>query len=53
MAAVVRVTDSASRAEIEQAVSALRAKQVRAELETTRAEVQVEIDSLLERWLQA
>lgn len=51
--AVVRVTDTANREAIGQAITALRAKQQRAELESVRAEVQVEIDALLERWEQA
>lgn len=50
---VIRVTDTASREDIGRAITALRAKQQRAHVESVRAEVQVEIDALLERWEQA
>lgn len=51
--ALLRITDDSTRAEIEEAIGHLRAKQRRAALETTRAEVQTEIDALLEAWKAA
>ena len=47
---VVRVTDQPTRLDIAKAVTALRAKQMRAETQAVKAEIQTEIDGLLERW---
>lgn len=47
---VLRITDDATQADIAEAIGHLRDKQRRAELDTTRAEVQTEIDALLDAW---
>lgn len=51
--AVIRITDTSTRPEIARAITVLRSRQLACRLEATRAEVQVEIDALLERWLLA
>lgn len=50
MADIVRVTDQSTRLDIAKAITVLRARQLRAKLDATKAEVQAEIDALLERW---
>lgn len=50
---VVRVTDQPTRLDIAKAVTALRAKQIRAETQAVKAEVQAEIDALLDGWESA
>jgi hypothetical protein len=49
---VVRVTDQPTRLDIAKAVTALRAKQMRAETQAV-TEVQAEIDALLDGWESA
>jgi hypothetical protein len=53
MATLLRITDDSTRPELEEAIGHLRDKQQRAVLETTRAELQVSIDALLDRWAKA
>jgi hypothetical protein len=48
--AVIRVTDDTTRAELAEAITNLRARQQAATLDVTKAEVQVRIDALLERY---
>jgi len=50
---LLRITDDSTRAEIAEAITHLRAKQRAAELATTKAEVQVVIDALLDVWAKA
>ena len=47
------ITDDSTRAEIAEAIGHLRAKQVRSTLATTKAEIQVDIDCLLDQWNKA
>ena len=46
---MLRVTDDATDDEIREAIGHLRAKQLRCEVDTVRAEVGVVIDELLDR----
>ena len=50
---VVRVTDQPTRLDIAEAVTAQRAKQMSAETQAVKAEVQAEIDALLDGWERA
>lgn len=47
--AVIRVTDDATNLDLARAITALRAKQIAVELQATKAEIQTEIDGLLDR----
>lgn len=49
MATILRVTDDSTRADLEEAIGHLRARQQRVELDATKAEIQAEIDALLDR----
>lgn len=50
---ILRITADSTRDEIAEAISHLRRKQQAAVLETTKAEVQVTIDALLDVWEKA
>lgn len=50
---VIRVTDQSTQPEIAAAITALRAQQSATSLPELKAEKQVEIDALLERWPSA
>jgi hypothetical protein len=47
---VIRITDATTRLDIAKAITALRGKQQAVAYEATKAEIQTEIDALLERW---
>lgn len=50
---LLRITDDSTRAEIAEAITHLRNRQLQATLATTKAEVQVVIDALLDVWAKA
>lgn len=50
---VIRVTDDSTREEFAEAIGHLRHKQLGAVIPSTRAEIGVEIDALLEAWAKA
>ena len=47
---ILRITDDSTRADLAEAIRALRAKQQRVTLAAAKAEIQVEIDGLLDRY---
>jgi hypothetical protein len=51
--ALIRITDASTQADIGRAINALRAQQAATGLSELKAEKQVEIDALLERWPSA
>ena len=53
MPAVVKISDGATRAELEEVITFLRAKQLKAMIPSTAREIGDEIDSLLDEWWSA
>lgn len=50
---LLRVTDDSTKAELAEAIGHLRLRQLACQLDASKAEIQVTIDSLLERWARA
>lgn len=50
---LLRITDDSTRADIERAITALRAQQLATSVESLRVEKQVAIDALVDRWERA
>ena len=50
---VLRITETSTRADIERAITALRAQQLATSVESLKTEKQVAIDALVDKWERA